>query len=179
LLVQSLLFVLSAGIFVWFLAGLRSYLDRAEGHGGRISMLAHSAGLTWIVIEMLVQAPQIALARTASGTLEPGVAVVMNDLGLVLATIAAVPVVVLVVAVGLLAVRTEAFPAWVGWLSAVTAVTHLSAWFGVVAAEGPLAPGGWVTMVVYPVFVVWLVAIIGTVIVRTSARVTGRAVRAG
>jgi hypothetical protein len=174
LLVQSLLFVLSAGLFLWFFAGLRSYLDRAEGHSGRVSSVVYAAGLVWVVLEMAMQAPQIALARVAGGGLEPQVAAVVNDVGLALATIAAVPVVVLVTAVGVLALRGGVLPAWVGWLSLLTAVSHLLAWFGVVMDDGPLVPGGWVTLVVYPVFVVWLVAVIVVMIGRADVHRTRR-----
>ncbi len=156
LLVQSLLFVLSAGIFLWFVAGLRGRLARAEGHTERVSSIVYGAGIAWIVVNLVVQAPQIALARAAADGLDPMVAVVVNDIGVTLATIAAVPVVVMVAGVGVLSLRSGVFPAWVGWFSMGTAALHLVAWIGVLADSGPLAPGGWVTFVVYPVFVVWL-----------------------
>lgn len=159
LLVQSLLFVLSAGIFLWFVAGLRGRLARAESHNDRVSAIVYAAGIAWIVLNMAVQAPQIALARAAADGLDPRVAVVVNDLGLALATIAAVPVVVMVAGVGVLSLRSGVFPAWVGWFSMAVAVLHLVAWFGVLAGSGPFAPGGWVTFVIYPVFVVWLVCV--------------------
>lgn len=133
LLVQSVLFVLSAGVFLLFMAGLRGYLDRAEGHSGRMSS-------------------------------------VVNDVGRALATIADVPVVVLVAMVGVFAFLTDAFPAWVGWLSLLAAVSHLLAWVGVAVDGGPFVPGGWVTFVVYPVFVVWLVAVIAVMISRAGPR---------
>jgi hypothetical protein len=70
----------------------------------------------------------------------------------------------MVVGVGVLSLRTTVFPAWVGWLSMAVVVPHLVAWFGVVADDGLLAPGGWVTFVVYPMFVVWLVVVIAVVL---------------
>ena len=160
LLVQSLLFVLSAGLFLWFVAGLRGHLARAEGHTDRVASIAYAAGIAWITVEMAVQAPQIALARAAAGGLDQRVAVVVNDVGLALATIADVPVAVMVACVGVLSLRTRVFPAWVGWLSVVVAALHLVAWFGVTSDSDPLAPGGWVTFVVYPAFVLWLLAVI-------------------
>lgn len=170
LLVQSLLFVLSAGIFLWFVAGLRGYLARAEGHTDRLSSIAYAAGVVWIVLNMAVQAPQIALARAAGDELQPQVAAVVNDVGLALATVADVPVAVLGVVVGVLSLRAAVFPVWVGWLSMVMAALHLVAWSGVVVDDGPLAPGGWATFVVYPVFVVWLVAVIAVMIRRPGRR---------
>ena len=160
LLVQSLLFVLSAGLFLWFLAGLRAHLARAEGHTDRVSSIVYAAGIGWLTVNMAVQAPQIALAQAAADGLEPRVTVVVNNLGLALATIADVPVAVMVAGVGVLSLRALVFPAWLGWLSMAVAALHVVAWFGVLADSGPLAPGGWVTFVVYPAFVVWLVAVI-------------------
>lgn len=164
LLVQSLLFVLSSGIFLWFLAGLRSRLARTEGHTDKVSSIVHAAGVTWIVINLVMQAPQIALARAAGGELQPQVAVVVNDVGLALATIADVPVAVMVAGVGMLSFRAAGLPVWLGWLSTVVAVLHLVAWFGVVTDADPLAPGGWSTFLVYPAFVVWLLAVIAVLI---------------
>ena len=162
LLVQSLLFVLSAGLFLWFVAGLRSHLARAEGHTDRVSSIVYAAGIVWVTVNLAVQAPQIALARAAEDGLDPGVTEVVNDVGLALATIADVPVAVLVAGVGVLSLRAAIFPVWVGWLSMAVAALHVVAWFGVTADGGPLAPGGWVTFVVYPAFVVWLVAVIAS-----------------
>lgn len=170
LLAQSLLFVLSSGIFLGFIAALRSYLAHVEGHTDRLASIAYAAGMTWIVLNLAVQAPQIALARAADDALRPEVAVVVNDMGLALATIADVPVAVLAIAVAVLALRANAFPVWLGWFSAVTAMVHLVAWFGILSTTGPLAPGGWVTFLVYPVFVVWLVAVIATMITRTGTQ---------
>jgi hypothetical protein len=167
LLAQSLLFVLSSGILLWFLAALRSYLARAEGHTDRLPSVAYAAGIAWLLLNLAVQAPQIALARAANGALRPEVAVVVNDVGLALATIADVPLAVLAITVAVLCLRSNAFPAWLGWFSVVNAVVHLVAAFGIVADTGPLAPGGWVTFSVYPVFVVWLLAVISAMITRT------------
>lgn len=167
LLVQSVLFVLSAGAFLLFTAGLRGYLDRAEGHSGRMSSVVYAAGLVWVALEMVMQAPQIALAR-AAGELAPQVTSVVNDVGVALAAIAYVPVVVLVAMVGVCAFLTDAFPAWVGWLSSLAAVAHLLAWVGVALDGGPFVPGGWAPFVVYPVFVVWLVAVIAVMISRAG-----------
>ena len=167
LLAQSLLFVLSAGIFLCFLAALRSYLARAEGHTDQLASITYAAGMAWIVLNLAVQAPQIALARAAGRGLRPEVAVVVNDIGLALATITDIPVAVLVLTIAVLSLRANVFPAWVGWLSVLTAAVHLVAWCGILADAGPFAPGGWLTFLAYPVFVLWLLAIITTMITST------------
>ncbi|HET9139806.1 hypothetical protein [Actinophytocola sp.] len=168
LLAQSLLFVLSSGLFLWFLGGLRTFLARIEGRPARMASIAYAAGIAWIVLNLAVQAPQIALARAADTGLQPQLAVVVNDIGLALATIADVPVAVLVTAVAVLSLRDKVLPTWLGWLSALVAVAHLAGWAGIVTAGGPLSPGGWATFVIYPVFVVWLIGI--TTVMFTHAR---------
>lgn len=56
LLAHSLRFVLSSGIFLWFVAALRSYLARAEGHPDPGVHRRLRGGITWIVINLVVQA---------------------------------------------------------------------------------------------------------------------------
>jgi hypothetical protein len=53
------------------------------------------------------------------------------------------------------------------WFSTAVAAVHLVSWFGIVVAEGALARSGVVTVVVYPAFVVWLVAVIAVMIGRS------------
>jgi hypothetical protein len=72
------------------------------------------AGLVWIMLNMVVQAPQIALARAAEGELPPETTAIVNDIGLALATIADVPVAVLLVAVGVLSLRAAFRVGWDG-----------------------------------------------------------------
>lgn len=92
----------------------------------------------------------------------------VSDIGLALATIADIPVAVLVIAVAVLSLRDKVLPTWLGWLSVLVAVAHLAAWVGVGTDGGPLSPGGWATFVIYPVFVGWLIAI--TTVMFTHAR---------
>lgn len=174
LLAQSLLFVLSAGIFLWFLGSLRGFLLRAEGGTGRLSTVAFGAGLVGIGINMLVQAPQSALAMASNRQVEPGLAGMISDLGYALSTIAYVPVAVMLIAVAVVSFRHKAFPAWLGWLSVVGATVHLVASLGIVADGGPLVPGGWLTYVVYPVYVVWLASTTTAMIRRIGKPAPGR-----
>jgi hypothetical protein len=170
LLAQSVLFVISAGIFLWFLAGLHSYLRGVEGEPPWLSSAAYAAGIAWIVVNLCVLAPQIALARSA-GDLRPQVAVVVNDLGLALATIADVPVAAMVAAVAVMSLRGNGLPVWLGWLSLLVAATHLIAFCGIATVGGPLAPGGLVTFLVYPLFVVWLAAMAVVLLRRAGSAV--------
>jgi hypothetical protein len=158
LLAQSLLFVISTGFFVVFLAGLRSFLGRAEGGTGVLSAAAFGAGIVWCAISLAAQAVQVALAMTSVSEVPPGLVGTMSDLMFALLTIGNVPLAVLLGATGVLSLQAKAFPAWLGWLSLVAAATHLVVAFGIVVQTGPVAPGGAVTYVAYPLMVAWVLA---------------------
>ena len=157
LLVQSLLFVLSAGAWLWFLGSLRSYLLRAEGGVGMLSMVAFGAGVVGIGIQALIQAPQSALAMASSGSVEPGLALMMANMAYAFNVIAYVPLAVMLVAVALDSLRTGAFPKWLEWLSAVAATALLIMSAGD-AVNTPLAAGAWPTYVPYALMAAWLLA---------------------
>ena len=93
--------MLSAGAWLWFLGSLRSYLLRAEGGTGTLSTAAFGAGFVGIVVQVLIQAPQSALAMASSGNVEPGLALVMANMAYAFNVIAYVPLAVMLVAVAL------------------------------------------------------------------------------
>lgn len=158
LLAQSLLFVISTGFFVVFLAGLLSFLSRAEGGTGVLSTAAFGAGIVWCAISLVAQAVQVALAMTSVSEAPPDLVGTMSDLMFALLTVGNVPLAVLLGATGMLSLQAKAFPAWLGWLSLVAAATHLVVAFGIVVETGPLAPGGLVTYAAYPLMVTWVLA---------------------
>jgi hypothetical protein len=59
---QSLLFVLSAGAYLWWFGSLRSFLLRAEGETARLSTIAIGAGTIWVGLQLMLQSVQVALA---------------------------------------------------------------------------------------------------------------------
>jgi hypothetical protein len=65
---QSLLFLISAGIFVWFVGSLRGFLARTEGRTGRLSEVAFGAGMVYISISLAAQAFQIGMTMAAEST---------------------------------------------------------------------------------------------------------------
>lgn len=166
LLAQSLLFVLAGAANLWFLAGLRGYLHRAEGGSGVLTTLAFAAGVTGVAVGALIHAPQVALAERAGAGVAPEVAGIIADLGYALSLIALVPIAVMLAAVAVVALRAGAFPAWLGWLSMAGAVAHVVGWFGVIVDSGPLTPGGWFTYVPYALWMVWLVAVATIMVTR-------------
>jgi hypothetical protein len=150
---QSMLFVLSAGIYLWFLGSLRSRLARAEGGTGRISTVMFGAGTTWVALSMMAQSFQVGVAMAPNGPLPPPLLwTFAAAFG-----IANLPLAIMLIAFAAVSLRNGAFPKWLGWLSLVTAGAELVLWIGTVVDSGPLAPNGWLTYVLYPAFAVWLI----------------------
>jgi hypothetical protein len=155
LLAQSLLFVIGAGIFVWFLGSLRSFLARGEGHTGRLSEVAFGAGLIYVAISLAAQGFQIGLATTAeAGTVQPALLATTWALF----SIASVPLAVMLGATAAVSLRTRVLPAWLGWLSLATAAADLMLLCGIGVDTGALSSTGWVAYAPYPVYGVWLVS---------------------
>jgi hypothetical protein len=149
---QSMLFVLSAGIYLWFLGSLRDFLARAEGGTGRVSAVAFGAGSAWVALSMVAQAFQVGVAMPAAGTPQPALLCMLAAAF----GIANLPLAVMLVAVAAVSWRTHAVPRWLGWISVVTAGAELILWMGTVVDSGPLAPTGWLAYVLYPAFAIWL-----------------------
>jgi hypothetical protein len=99
----------------------------------------------------------------------PATAAVLADLGYVMVTIANVPLAVMFAAVAVVSLRTRIFPTWLGWLAVLAAAAALALSFAVVDPTGPLAPQGWVSYVLYPASIVWLVPAV-TVMIRRLGR---------
>jgi hypothetical protein len=155
LLAQSLLFVIGAGIFVWFLGSLRSFLARAEGPTGRLSEVAFGAGVAYVAISLGAQAGQIGLAMASEvAPVQPA----LLGTTWALFTIASVPLAVMLAATAAVAFRTKVFPAWLAWLSLAVAAAYLMLLCGIVVESGPLSPTGWVTYAPYPLYGLWLVS---------------------
>lgn len=130
-----------------------------------MASVAYAAGLSWTVANLVAQVPRIALAR-AGDEAHPRTVAIVNDLGVALDTVANLPIVALVVAVGVLALRASALPRWLGWFSAVAAAVHLVASSAIVVDTGVVAPDGVVAAVTHPLLAVWLAAVLTVMISR-------------
>jgi hypothetical protein len=169
ILAQSMLFVVSAGLFMWFLGSLRSFLIEAEGGTGRLSTLAFAAGMIGYGLNVVGQAPQITLTLPSAAGMAPGSAAVLTDLGWVMLIVANIPLAVMFFAVAVVSLRTRAFPVWLGWLAVVAAAAAVLLSLAVVDPSGPLAPQGWASYLLYPASIVWLVPA-ATVMIRRIGR---------
>jgi hypothetical protein len=163
---QSLLFVLSAGAYLWWFGSLRSFLLRAEGETGRLATVAFGAGVVWAGLQMVLQSIQVALAIGVRGDVAPALAGMLGGMSYALSVIAYVPVAVMIAAVAVVSLRAGAFPAWLGWLSAFVAAANLVMSLGLIVDDGPLVPGAAPTYVLYALVAAWMAAVTTMMVAR-------------
>lgn len=176
LLAQSLVFVLSAGVYLWFFGEVRSYLARAERTPAGLSTVAFGAGVVWASLQMVMQSMQVALALSA-GDLGPALAGAIGDMTYAVSVIAYVPLAVALAAVAAVSLPTGALPRWLGWYTLVFAVANLAMSLGIVVESGPLVPGGALTYVLYLMLPVWLLSVTTVMVVRAGRRGAGTSER--
>jgi hypothetical protein len=153
LVTQSMLFLASAAVSMWFLGSLRTYLLRAEGGTGRVSTIAFGAGVAWATLNMVAQAFQVGVASDPHG--EAPIALI--DTMSAVFTIANLPLAVMLVAVAVVSLRHNAFPGWLGWIALVAAGAQILLWLSTAMQSGPLASDSWLSFLLYPFVLIWLV----------------------
>ena len=158
LLAQSVMFVLSAGAYLWFFGSLRSVLMRAEAGTGMLSTIAFGAGIVSAGLQMILQSFQAALAVAASGTLERSTVALFGSLLWALSVIAYVPMGVMLGAVAAVSFSYGAFPRWLAWFSCLASLAHFVMTLGLVVDSGPLVPGQSWTYGLYAIALLWLIA---------------------
>ncbi|MGE5529681.1 MAG: hypothetical protein ACM3X6_11155 [Patescibacteria group bacterium] len=159
LLAQSLLFVLSAGVYLWFFGSLRYYLAKGEAGSDRLATVAYGAGVIWAGLQMMLQSVQIALAMGSSVDTDPALAGMMGGLTYAISVTAYVPMGIMLAAVAAAAFRTGILPAWLGWFSTISSIANLCMVFGVVTNKGLLVPGGVFTYALYAMMPIWLLSV--------------------
>ena len=159
LIAQSVMFVLSAGAYLWFFASLRTVLMRSERGTETLSALVFSAGITSVVLQMVLQGFQVALATAARGPIDSVTVALFGSLMWAVSVIAYVPMAVVLAAVALISLRYRTFPRWLAWFSAAGSLFYLSMTLGLAVESGPLVPGGSLTYVLYAIALLWLIAI--------------------
>ena len=134
ILLAMTLVALAACFFLWFLAGLRTHLHRAEGGDGRLSALAFGAGIATITLNLTATMPTVALAwNDTAASADAGLLRTVWNLN----TLALVPIGstagVFALAIALVILRTRALPAWLGWLGLPTVVLGVASVFYLLA----------------------------------------------
>jgi len=153
---QSLFFMVGAAVNLFFIGSLRSFLARAEGGGAPLAHVAFGSGLVWAGLNIVGQAPQILLTLPSQAALDPTLARLLADLCFVMLNVANLPLAVMFAATAMVSLKTHALPAWLGVLAAIASAAAFALCFAVAQASGPLAPQGWLTLVLYPSSVIFL-----------------------
>lgn len=162
---QSLSFVASSAVALWFYGALRSFLADYEPGRAPMAHVAFVAGVVGSVLQFVMQSIQLTLAMMAGPTMDPAVTATLGRLSYSMTVVAYMPAAVLYAATGVIGLRHRALPRWLGWSSLVTAVVHAVMSLGLVVDDGPLVPGRPLTYVVYLLALGWLPAVT-TVMVR-------------
>jgi hypothetical protein len=141
-LVAAMMGALAAFFGLWFLGSLRTFVERAEGAQGRLSMVAFGAGLVTITMATTASLPTVALAwDDTAARAEPGLLQAVWNLN----TLALVPIgssaAVFCLAIALIILRTRVLPAWLGGIGVLAAAAGVLAVFYLVA-DDPDSPLG-------------------------------------
>lgn len=158
LLAQSMMFVLSAGAYLWFFGTLRSMLIRAEGGTATLSTIAFGAGIVSVSLQLMLQCFQVSLAVAATGALEGSVVTLFSGIGWALSVIAYVPMGVMLAAVAAVSLKHHAFPRWLAWFTLSASLAHFVMTLGLAVKSGPLVPGLATTYALYAIALLWLIA---------------------
>jgi hypothetical protein len=142
ILAGTFAFMLGAIFFLWFLGTLRAHLFEVEGGSRRLAGTAFAGGVIAAASLLFMEATQAAGVLNKKG-LSPEAAQVYRGIGDAFFYATELPAAVLILAVGLLVLRTRAWPAWLGWASLAVALWLL------------IPPIGWLALITgFPLWVV-------------------------
>ena len=149
--------LVAAGLaFLWFLAGLRGILVRAEGEVARWTALAYGAGITSVALFLgaaaLFVAPAGSAGEESFRDVNPSAVNIVGNAGYAMFVCSIMVAGMLVLAVSIVTLRTLVFPRWLSLAGFVVAPLLLVAIFFV------------------PVFLwlAWVLAVSVVLIVRTA-----------
>jgi hypothetical protein len=126
-IIGAYLWVLGGLAFLWFVAGLRSVLRRAEGDTDTLSNLVLGAGVVftavWSVSAAALASVAYAVEFSDARVSEPDLVTVLPSLGgLLLLLGGGFAGVLLLAATSILIFRTGVLPRWLGWFGIVVAI---------------------------------------------------------
>ncbi|GGN84643.1 hypothetical protein GCM10010112_64140 [Actinoplanes lobatus] len=160
LVVQSLSFVFSAAVLLIFVSSLREVLADST----LPATIMFGAGTVGYGANILGQAPQLALTLLPGEVLYPQTAVLLDALGFVMLTLANAPIALMFAAIGFAVRRTRVLPAWLGWFAAIAAAAAAVLVLSAFLPTGLLDPRGWVSYILYPISIVWIVTASSTLL---------------
>jgi hypothetical protein len=142
--------------YFWFLGSLRSYLRAAEGGEGRLSSTAFGAGVASGVLTIGAAAMFAGISFDIADEGDDILVRALFDVASQVFTAAGFPAAVLIGAASISAARSGALPLWACRAGMLGALYQLPAATAVFVKSGPLAAGGFLTLVALFVFIVWL-----------------------
>jgi hypothetical protein len=173
---QSAFFVLSAVCLLVFVSTLRVVLADA----GAAATAALVSGAVGYGLNIIGQAPQLTLTLDEPGVTGPQAAALLDGLGFTLLALANAPTALMYAAICVAVLRSGALPRWLGWLALVPAAASTVLALTIVSPTGVLDPQGWLSYLLYPLAIVWLVAAVATLLrPRAGHRPVPTAVRSG
>lgn len=149
---QSMVFLVAAVLNLVFFSSIASRLDRRSPNGSG-SRLGFAFGAIWVALSAVAQAVQVGVAMAPTGSVGSGLLWTMAAAF----GIANLPLGAMLAADARGFMATSAFPRWLGWISLAVFAAQILLFIGTVVERGPLAPNGWLTYVLYPLFAVWVV----------------------
>jgi hypothetical protein len=144
--ISAYVMVFGALAFLWFLGSLRTRLLAAEGMPARVTTIAFSAGVTVVILLIVMAGSEGAMVSPISFGKEHSVGPSISYIGwfgvwaFIFAMLAAAA---LAIAVAAVAFRTRVFARWLVWLSVLAAIVLLFSFAFLPAAA----------------FVIWTVAV--------------------
>ena len=125
----TFLIVLAALFFLWFLAGLRERLARAEGRAGVCTTLGIGAGLVssvlWVAAGVFWMGVGYTAQETPEFTVDPDSARLVAEMGYLLWVFGTVVALLIVLSTSLLGLQGNAVPSWFAWTGLVVAAAML------------------------------------------------------
>jgi hypothetical protein len=111
--------------FLFFFGSLWSALHRAEGDDGWLSAAAFGGGVASLVTLLGGGVGAIAAHRNACSGIDPQLWQMLHNMGSASFFLSFFPLIILLVASAIVAIRFGALPRWLGWMSLLVAVSLL------------------------------------------------------
>ena len=147
------IYSLAFGLFLWFAAGLWSWMRRSEPapHTGSSVFAFNAVSLTTLIFA----------AFAVGGVLvyrpwEPELAQALNDLLFGLLALSGIPTAVCLGAYADFVLRRGGLPAWTGWLAMVGAIAHVAIAASFVNRSGLLSLEGEIILLAPGTFFAWI-----------------------
>jgi hypothetical protein len=160
ILTRSLFNFLALTLFLVFMAGVRHLIARADARHEWFGALAGTAGLAWVIVDMVAKGLEGSSAIKATEWIDPTRTVPTY---LLYGSISHLLLTVFGLALGYAVLQTSALPRWVGWSSFGIAALHLAAvpsmFFGFNSSEF-YASNGWGAVAMFNgTAAIWLAAV--------------------